>query len=307
MKVAKRQFVKVDNGHRLFCIDHNPSLLGSTVLCIHGGPGGEHNPSQAEWFSSGIRIINYDQRGCGQSRPQASSEWNTTQYCIEDIEAIRTKLGIESFSIVAGSWGAALALLYCLEYPDNVESLVLYSPFLGSSGEVEYFFDASRYHLPDNWFRLTEIARGIHHPEKLIELYHDCVFGRNHEAVNEACQRWMEFEIRAGSNDEVKSLSKSLLQSGMHLRYSKISLHYFRHAFFLDDGYILSNAHKIAIECLLVHGDSDLVSNPETSTALNVAMPNSSLEIVSSAGHCGSSKTFDAVLEKLVHQTFENK
>ena len=56
------------------------------------------------------RAILFDQRGCGQSRPFASIEHNTTDHLVADIERIRLKLGIDSWIVFGGSWGATLSL-----------------------------------------------------------------------------------------------------------------------------------------------------------------------------------------------------
>ncbi len=41
------------------------------------------------------RVILFDQRGCGRSRPHASVTDNTTWHLVADIERIRVLLGIE--------------------------------------------------------------------------------------------------------------------------------------------------------------------------------------------------------------------
>ena len=62
---------------------------GLPVIVLHGGPGGAVNPGMRRFFDPAVyRIIMFDQRGCGQSRPHASLEDNTTWTLIDDIERL---------------------------------------------------------------------------------------------------------------------------------------------------------------------------------------------------------------------------
>ena len=56
------------------------------------------------------RIVLFDQRGCGKSRPNASLEDNTTWTLIEDIERLRELLAIDRWVVFGGSWGSTLSM-----------------------------------------------------------------------------------------------------------------------------------------------------------------------------------------------------
>ena len=51
-----------------------------------------------------FHCVLFDQRGCGQSQPHGEIAENTTQHLIDDIEALRTKFGIDRFVLFGGSW-----------------------------------------------------------------------------------------------------------------------------------------------------------------------------------------------------------
>ena len=78
-----------DGPHQIYYEEcGNPQ--GRPVLVLHGGPGGAVNPGMRRYFDPAkYRIILFDQRGCGKSRPNASLEDNTTWTLIEDIERLR--------------------------------------------------------------------------------------------------------------------------------------------------------------------------------------------------------------------------
>ncbi len=84
------------------------------------------------------RVILFDQRGCGRSRPHASVTDNTTWHLVDDIERLRTLLDIDDWIVFGGSWGATLALVYAQSHPDRVNRLVLRGVFLATQAELEY-------------------------------------------------------------------------------------------------------------------------------------------------------------------------
>ena len=92
----------------------NPN--GKPVVFLHGGPGGGGSEDVRRFFDPSLyRIIIFDQRGCGRSKPHGCLENNTTWDLVSDIEKIRTKLDIKKWMVFGGSWGSTLALA-CLLY-----------------------------------------------------------------------------------------------------------------------------------------------------------------------------------------------
>jgi proline iminopeptidase len=78
--------LSVDHGHRLYFAEFgNPQ--GLPLLFMHGGPGSGCQPAQANLlYPEGFRIIQLDQRGCGQSTALGSLEANTTPDLVMDME-----------------------------------------------------------------------------------------------------------------------------------------------------------------------------------------------------------------------------
>ncbi len=78
---------------------------GMPVVVLHGGPGGGCSPAMRRYFDPNVyRIILFDQRGCGRSRPMPVSR----QYDMasgRDIELIRETLGIDRWIVFGGSLG----------------------------------------------------------------------------------------------------------------------------------------------------------------------------------------------------------
>ena len=62
---------------------------GKPAVFLHGGPGGGGSKDVRRFFNPELyRIIVFDQRGCGRSKPHASLENNTTWDLVSDIECL---------------------------------------------------------------------------------------------------------------------------------------------------------------------------------------------------------------------------
>lgn len=145
-------YLDVGDGHELYwetC--GNPD--GVPVVFVHGGPGGGCSPDHRRLFNPDhYRIILFDQRGAGRSRPLASLHANTTQHLIEDMERLRICLGVEQWLVLGGSWGAMLALLYAQNYPHYVLGLVLRGVFTGRKQEIDWLYQSGASALfPEAW------------------------------------------------------------------------------------------------------------------------------------------------------------
>jgi len=130
-----RGMLDVGDGHRLY-YEQSGNPQGVPVVFLHGGPGAGSNPAHRRFFDPAFyRIVIFDQRGAGRSRPFASLENNTTDHLVADIERLRVHLNIHSWLVFGGSWGSTLALVYALRHTAQCRGLVLRGIFLGSTAE----------------------------------------------------------------------------------------------------------------------------------------------------------------------------
>ncbi len=126
----------VGRGHRMAWRDlGNP--LGEPWLVLHGGPGSGAQPGLvAPLDRRWQRAIVPDQRGSGASQPRGATRGNHTAALVADLEALRERLGLPSWAVLAGSWGTVLALAYARQHPQRVQRLVLRGAFALSEREV---------------------------------------------------------------------------------------------------------------------------------------------------------------------------
>jgi proline iminopeptidase len=68
----------VSDGHTLY-LEESGNPHGIPVVFLHGGPRCSCDPGHRCFFDpEKYRIILFDQRGCGKSKPHANLECNTT-------------------------------------------------------------------------------------------------------------------------------------------------------------------------------------------------------------------------------------
>ncbi len=168
--------VPVGDGHELFAQEFgNPD--GEPMMVLHGGPGGGCDLRYARYFDPArYRIVMFDQRGCGNSRPTTHADLagamkgNDTATLVEDIVRVREHFGIGGkMHVEGGSWGSTLALAYAIRHPEHVQSLVLRGVFLGDAAGAAYLFQGNAAHYepwPEPLTAATpraEVARFLAH------------------------------------------------------------------------------------------------------------------------------------------------
>lgn len=123
------QHLAVGRGHRMAWRAVGPAD-GQPWLLLHGGPGSGAQPGLAAPLDRARqRGIAPDQRGSGDSRPRGATRGNSTGALVADLEVLRRHLGLERWCVLAGSWGAVLALAYAQQHPQRVQRLVLRGAF----------------------------------------------------------------------------------------------------------------------------------------------------------------------------------
>jgi proline iminopeptidase len=101
---------------------------GTPVVFLHGGPG-EGSQTFARYagpaLEARLRMVYLDQRGSGRSdRPKAEDNYSIAQL-VDDIEALRKRLGAPRIDLIGHSFGTILGLEYAARYPSRVAHLVL--------------------------------------------------------------------------------------------------------------------------------------------------------------------------------------
>lgn len=104
------------------------------ILMLHGGPGGTSR-SFYQFASLGEDrpIIIFDQLGSGRSDVLTDTSLLKVDNFVEQVEAIKTMLGLKEFYLHGHSWGTALALEYYLKYPKGIKAIIFNSPYFSTA------------------------------------------------------------------------------------------------------------------------------------------------------------------------------
>jgi len=279
----------LDDLHQMYWEEcGNPA--GIPVISLHGGPGAGSNSTHRRFFDpKRYRIILYDQRGSGRSRPYASTENNTTQHLVADIETLRQHLSIEKWMVLGGSWGSTLALCYAIAHSERCTGIVLRGVFLGRDSELDWFMEgignifpeplaAFRHFLPEN-------ERGA-----LLDSYHKRLNDPDPSIHLPASLSWNLYETNCSTLTGYTGgpIDTNFGRLAVHgaLALARIEAHYFVNHVFIDDDYILRNVDKIRhIPAVIVQGRYDIVCPIRTADQLATAWPEANYRIIPDAGH----------------------
>lgn len=114
---------------------YEESGAGAPLVCLPGGP------MQASEYLDDIgglgahrRLVRLDLRGTGSSAVPADASSYRVDRQVDDVEALRRRLGLARLQLLGHSAGAALAVQYAAAHPDRIERLVLVCPSPRSVG-----------------------------------------------------------------------------------------------------------------------------------------------------------------------------
>lgn len=126
--------VTLDNGYHIWTNTQGHGDI--KLLCLHGGPGGNHEYWEnfgEKLADLGVQVTMYDQLGSwysdqpDYSDPAIADKYLTYDYYLEELEEVRTKLGLDNFYLIGQSWGGALAMMYALKYGQHLKGLIVSS------------------------------------------------------------------------------------------------------------------------------------------------------------------------------------
>ncbi|MEM6375405.1 MAG: prolyl aminopeptidase [Pseudomonadota bacterium] len=291
-----RRMLDVGDGHTIY-VEQSGNPEGLPVVVLHGGPGGGCSPAMRRYFNPDkYRIILFDQRGCGRSKPHACVDHNTTWHLVADIERIRLLLRIDDWIVFGGSWGATLALIYAQSHPERVRHLVLRGVFTMTQAELDWFYGGGAGKFwPETWAQfcnlIPEDERG-----DLIGAYNKRLFSGDRAQELRYAKAWSAWENALAT---VQSNGQGGDSPADYARaFARLENHYFLHGGFLgQDGYIYDNIDKIAdVPGIIVQGRYDMICPPDAAYRLSKLWPKSDLRLIPMAGHALSEPGISAEL-----------
>lgn len=264
--IAEHTIQTEDGKHNLYVQEWgNPD--GTPILYLHGGPGDGCSQGSKRLFDPlRHRVILLDQRGSGLSTPYASTEANTTQLLINDIELIRNKFEIEKFVLVGRSWGCVLALCYAIDHPNRVKQIVTGGVFLATQTEHEWITKGHyKTFYPEVWDKYGEDEDNT------------LRYARLSLPTIKLDDRYTEID-EADFDEE----------------FLRLNVTYDNNHWFLPENHIINNLDKLTMPITIIQGRYDMMTPPITAYNLHKALANSTLQWTI-AGHTKSDRgNFDA-------------
>ncbi|WP_042800472.1 alpha/beta hydrolase [Streptomyces sp. C] len=141
------------DGTRLACHARGE---GTPLVCLPGGP------MQDSAYLAGLgglfphrRLVRLDLRGTGGSAVPGDPASYRCDRLVDDVEALREHLGLETLDLLAHSAGANLAALYAARHPGRVGRLLLVTPSVFAVGipvTGDERLETARLRAAEPWF-----------------------------------------------------------------------------------------------------------------------------------------------------------
>ncbi|HEY1298056.1 MAG TPA: prolyl aminopeptidase [Chloroflexota bacterium] len=274
---------------------------GKPAVALHGGPGSGSTPARRRWFDPArYRLVQFDQRGCGNSTPHAGDlstdlSANTTHHLIRDIERLREHLGIERWLV----WGVTLGLAYAERFPERVTEMVLVSITMTRRSDVEWLKRTVGRYFPEEWQRFRQGVPESERDGNLAAAYDRLLNVHPDSAVRlQAASHWVAWEDAMLSlEDGYITPNPRYKDERFRVAFARLVTHYFSHAGWLEEDELLRNAHRLAHNpAVLLHGRLDLAGPADVAWQLARAWPAAELHFVA-GGHTGDAEMTRLLLE----------
>jgi len=284
------------NGAQLYWeTSGNPD--GTAAVFLHGGPGAPMSGGFRRQFDPDRwRVVYLDQRGCGRSRPLAHQDLaslatNTTQQLIDDLELVRSHLGVDRWLLVGGSWGVTLALAYAQRHPERVIGLVLAAVTNGSRESLEWITESMRHVFPREWDEFAD-ASGRRPGERVLDAYLRRITDPDPAVRAAAARAWCAWEDVHVSLAPGWTHWERFDDPEFRAQFATLVIHYWAHDCFLPPDGVMGGMPIVAdIPGVLIHGRYDVSGPLSAAWDLHRAWPASRLVVLDDAGHGGAAMT----------------
>jgi proline iminopeptidase len=282
-------FLRVSDVHEIY-FEESGNPDGKPAVFLHGGPGGGTDAKMRTFFNPQIyRIVLFDQRGCGKSRPHANLVDNTTWHLVADIERLREHLGIKRWLVFGGSWGSTLALAYAQTHPNAVTELVLRGIFLLRKWEIDWFYQnpgGAGALYPDLWAQYVAPIPADKRSD-MVRAYYELLTSHDPKVMRQAAKTWSVWEGATSFLRLNPDYVAKFQEDEYAAAFARIECHYFiNKGFMRTDNQLIEDVGKIRkIRSVIVQGRYDVICPMKSAWDLHCAWPEADLRIVPDAGH----------------------
>lgn len=297
-------FLKVSDIHQIY-FEESGNPQGNPVIVIHGGPGSKSKPRFRKFFDpKKWRVVLFDQRGCGKSKPLGETKNNTTWDLINDIERIRKHLKVSKWVIFGGSWGSTLSLAYAKKHPTAIAGLILRSIWLCRKKDIRWLLIGKglRIFFPDLWeWRVKSLEKLGIRVNNPLEQLHQKLFRGTKKEQKLATLIFQNWEGQFLKVDQKPKLMKENEVTEKHIAAKKILMHYVINDCFFKPNQLMKEINKLPkVPMVIIQGRYDVICPIDQAWRLYQALPHAKLEMVPAAGHHSSEP---GIADKLIRYT----
>jgi proline iminopeptidase len=267
--------------------------IGEPFIVLHGGPGMYHDELYPFFldFAKSHKVIFYDQRGNGRSiMEKIDSSTFTVELMVEDLEELRKQFGLDRLNIIGHSWGGLLAMYYTVEYPANVNRLILVdSAPINTELLIKCYEKQITMFDPGEWDYVQKLWNSKDYlagkPEVLNEamrISEGTVFS-NKDVIDDYMEAAAFNEVTAKNAVALNELATKM----------KLNIH------------VQDRLSNIACPTLIINGKDDFIVE-EAPLLANQLIANSQLVFIEGAGHypyIENSKIFFLEINYFIHNT----
>lgn len=276
---------------------------GEIYLFVHGGPGAGFSEQDKRFFDfKKHKVIFFDQRGSAKSKPFGSVIDNTTQDLVDDINTLFNHLKIKKVNIFGGSWGTTLSLVFAIQNPNKVKSLLLRGVFLGDKRSIDHYLNGGvENEFPKEWQRFKNNVPSDSDLE-IPAYYLNQMLNGTPENKKLFCYEWVFYEIsifkKGITKDEIDSIIKQFPFESLAI----MEAHYLSNNCFIKDHFILDHIKALDdIPTTIVHGKYDAICPLQYAEILHHKLKRSTLYI-ENAGHSDSEPGIEQTIISILNQ-----
>jgi proline iminopeptidase len=255
---------------------------GIALIECHGGPGGRGNAGLRRLLDpERLRIVQFDQRGCGASTPGGELAHTSLQHTIADMECLREHLRIDRWIVSGPSWGSTVAIAYGEAHPERCIGIKATGVWLARAADIEWWYQGVRRFFPDTWAQFASLVE----PDRRHDLrhaYHELLQGDDADLARRAGQSLYEYE------ESFMHLEPPFIgpKPDRGLAYARVFSHFAVNDFFLRENQLIEEADRLrGVPVSLLTGRYDSCTTPDNAWDLADVLDDVHLEFVNASGH----------------------